>query len=253
MPWLDPVTGFLIALRVSGVLALAPGWSSRVLPLRIRALGVVLLTLVLLPTQQGRVPPGVGWHLSILGVRELCLGLALGMAVRMIVAAVQWSGQVIGNSLGWQSPSFLPDGEAGAAPLERLLALTATAIYFAVGGQRQLVGALLESFVRFPLGESEIPAVLGTALPEILMQGTSWSLRIAAPPLVALFAATLVAGLLQRALPQLEMLSWFGSAQTLLALALLTLSLGSLSAVFSQELASVWEVFRGPSTVPALP
>lgn len=241
----EPTHGLLIAVRVSGLLAIAPGLSRRTIPVRFRVAMVLVLTLLLAPSQSGYVVPGDLFQMLRLGIRELCIGLALGIAVRTLVFGAQWAGQLVGNAVGLGAGDAAGvEGDSNGAPLGRLLELTALSVYFAVGGQRQLMAALLESYSFFPLGAAELPAELWQGLITVLTHGAAWALRIAAPALVAIFSATLATGLISRALPQLEIVSWTASANTLVALAVLSLSLGSIGVLFPAELETTWEALR---------
>jgi len=235
---IEPSLGLLIAVRVSGLLALAPGLSGCAIPIRVRVAMVFVLTVLLAPSQSGHAAVEDVVQMLRLGIRELCIGLALGIAVRTLIFGAQWAGQMVGNTVGLGAGDTA--GESSGAPLGRLLELTALAVYFAVGGQRQLMAALLESYSLFPLGVAEVPAELSHGLVNVLSQGAAWALRIAAPALVAIFSATLAAGLIGRAIPHLETVSWTASTNTLVAFAVLSLSLGSIGALFPAELEAVW-------------
>ena len=131
----EPTHGLLIAVRVSGLLAIAPGLSRRTIPVRFRVAMVLVLTLLLAPSQSGYVVPGDLFQMLRLGIRELCIGLALGIAVRTLVFGAQWAGQLVGNAVGLGAGDAAGvEGDSNGAPLGRLLELTALSVYFTVGG-----------------------------------------------------------------------------------------------------------------------
>lgn len=240
----SPQLALLIALRVLGLVAIAPGFSSRVLPWKFRGAFTALVTLLLLPSQQGNSLPSDSIEWAWWGVREVLIGFALGITIRVFVASAQWAGQLIGNTVGLAQGETTEETEANGAPLVRLMAATGIAVYFAVGGHRQLMAALLESYEYFPIGPHNWPRELWPGIVRSLGQSASWGLRIAAPALVAIFAATLVAGIVSRVLPQLEIVSWTATSNTLIALCAVTLCLGAMGTMFPQELESAWDSLR---------
>jgi len=251
----DPRLLLLVAARVTGVLFLAPGLSGRALPLKVRATLVTVVALALLPTQVGlwessdasRAMSGLT-TLPLFAAclcREAMLGLGLGFGVKLLVVGLRNVGQLASQAAGWGNSEGIETGDDPASPLARLLELTGIAVYFAVGGHRQLLGVLLESYAWFPLGDIELPSSLWASLLTLLTQTSEWVLRLSAPVLVATLSATLVAGLLQRALPQLETYTWASSANTLLVLAVLTFSAGAIGLLFPAELELAWETLRG--------
>jgi len=240
----SPQLATLIALRVLGLVVLAPGLGSRVLPWRFRAAFTALVTLLLLPSQSNALLPRDTFELAWWGTREVLIGFAIGAAVRVFVAAAQWAGLLIGNSVGLAHGEMAEESEASGAPLVRIMAATGLAVYFAIGGHRQLIAALLESYGHFPIGPYDWPRELWPGLVASLGHSASWGLRVAAPALVAVFAATLVAGVVSRVLPQLEIISWTATSNTLIALCSVTFSLGAIGSLFPGELEWAWDSLR---------
>ena len=75
-------------------------------------------------------------------------------------------------------------------------------IFLSIGGHRQLVEAILETFRRLPPGKPA-PAIDAAALlVGLLTQSFELAIRAAAPVVFSLVVATMVVGLIARTLPQ---------------------------------------------------
>lgn len=250
---LDPRLVLLVAARVSGLLLLAPGLSGRSIPLKARVALATLAALTMVPTQVDAWEASA-WREKVVGpsglplllaalLREALVGVGLGLAARLLVVGLRNVGQFASDATGWGMAEGSETNE-GASPLARLMELIGIAVFFAIGGHRQLFTVLLESYEWHPWGTFGLPESLAGGVLGLLGQTGGWVLRLSAPLIVATLAATLVAGLLQRTLPQLEAVSWSSSANSILVLAVLSLSLGMVGVLFPAELEAAWERLR---------
>ena len=76
--------------RVGTLVMLLPGTGERLVPGRLRLSFAFLLTLILLPLVRGLFPTNTA-PAAVIGILigEVAIGLALGLATRMVVAALQ--------------------------------------------------------------------------------------------------------------------------------------------------------------------
>lgn len=103
--WLSPI--FWPFLRILAVFTSAPVFSSRAFPVRAR---IALAFLVALASQ-ATLPaaPIIGFNdPRALGVvlQQVGVGLAIGFAVRVVFAAVELAGEVVGFQMGLNFASF---------------------------------------------------------------------------------------------------------------------------------------------------
>lgn len=182
-------------------------------------------------------------------LRELTIGLALGLVVRLVLSAVLLAGQTLAQLSGLGMAETLAGESATgldsqASSLANLLSLISVALLVAVGGHRQIVAALLDSFQWLPPGELTLPDGFAPAVFEASAKSLEFALRIAAPAGTALVAATLVAGLLSRALPQVNAMLLSSSANLLLTLALVLVGIGGLGWLLQDQLATTLDSVR---------
>lgn len=278
-------THLLVATRVAALLLLAPLPGGAAVGFRIRAAFVCLITLLITPTVAPKdsstveptdtpsaassdAPPVATTIVDseallrdvledarhqtpqfVRLLRELTIGLALGLAVRLVLSAVLLAGQTLAQlsglgmaeTLGGESATGL---DSQASSLANLLSLISIALLVAVGGHRQIVAALLDSFHWLPPGELTLPDGFAPAVFEASAKSLEFALRIAAPAGTALVAATLVAGLLSRALPQVNAMLLSSSANLLLTLALVLVGIGGLGWLLQDQLATTLDSVR---------
>src|SRR5690242_13990600 len=106
LPFPSPREVVLFALvlsRVAGIFTAIPVFGGKRLPIRIRVITVVTITLVCFPIL-GVTPPEMPsdvFTLGLLVLRELAIGLTLSFITHIIFSAVEFSGQIIGMQMGF--------------------------------------------------------------------------------------------------------------------------------------------------------
>jgi flagellar biosynthesis protein FliR len=75
-----------------------------------------------------------------------------------------------------------------------------------------------------------------------LTRGATLAVRIAFPALIAAATTTLAAGMISRALPQMETLSWMAALVWLVVLSSIAVGMASLGTALPYELERIWEL-----------
>ena len=203
LSWLEAT--LLAAVRMTAFLVIAPPFSYRAFPARVKAMLGIGLALAVAP----RVTPGyvsleTGPFVMAL-VLEIVVGAVLGFMVFLAFAAVQAAGSLIDLFGGLTlAKAFDPQSMVNGAQFTRLFQMTALALMFATGGYQLIIGGLTRSFDAVPLG-------LGMDLTrpvELITTGVSQlflsTVQIAGPLCVVLFLADVGLGLLSRVAPALN-------------------------------------------------
>jgi flagellar biosynthetic protein FliR len=164
---------------------------------------------------------------------------------------MQLAGQVVSQISGLSLADVVnPNFDTSVPIFSHLLELLALAIFFLVGGHREVLAALLRSFAWMPPGSGRLPDNLVQALTEITAQSFEVGIRASAPVMVALVASTLVVALISRTLPQLNAVAVGLNFNSLIVLGILAVSLGSAAFVFQDELQSTIDLV-GQAFLPA--
>ncbi len=239
----QPLWVFLAVLaRVSPPLMMAPPTRSASVPMRIRAGIAVGLSVLIAPLAYGnatRIPQDL-IHIVLGMTGEVILGLMLGSIILLAITSLQVAGQMVGNLAGLDlATSADPNTDEEMPVIANMLGWLAAAIFVVLGGHRQLLDCCMESFATFPVGTVQFQTAWLNELDGILRHTFVIGIRAAAPLAVALLLSNLVAGLLARTLPQLNVLAIGFNINAMTLLTVLTLSIGGVAWVYQVEL-SVW-------------
>ncbi|HAI20828.1 MAG TPA: flagellar biosynthetic protein FliR [Clostridiales bacterium UBA8153] len=194
----------LVSMRVMGVLAAGPVWSSRYLYWPVRALLAVYTGVALAPVV-ARAPLTQGAGLLLSAGRELATGLALGFMAGLVFSAVQVAGHLIDMETGFGIVNVLDPNLGQPAPVVgSFLYLLAMLVFLSLNGHHLLLMALADSFQVVPVDS----ALWGGGSLRVVVDASGemfWiALRIALPVVGALFVGSVALGLVARSVPQLN-------------------------------------------------
>ncbi|RME85254.1 MAG: type III secretion protein [Zetaproteobacteria bacterium] len=197
----------LALLRTSSFVAFMPGVAHLSVPMRVRAglaLGLAALAVAHHPTASA--PSDVGGWLAAAGA-ELLTGAAMGLMLRLVVAAAEFAGHLLGLQIGLSAAGlFDPMAGSTLGVIGALWSWMAVVLWFAIGGHVWLIAAVEQSFAKLPVG-----TLLGAAsLIELVQMGRwlfSWGLMAGASVLLLVWLAYLVLAVAARVVPQLQMLA----------------------------------------------
>jgi flagellar biosynthesis protein FliR len=207
LAWVSPLLWpFLRALALFSAL---PVLGTRTVPARVR---VALAFLVALAAQASLPPmPLVALDSPaavMLVVQQLLIGLSLGFAVRIVFAAVEFAGEVIGLQMGLNFAGFFdPATATQTTATSRFFGTIVAWLFIVINGHLLVIAALAQSFQAFPVGPEPFaflravqPQVWGS---EVFMLG----LWIALPLVSMLLFVNLVLGVISRVAPQMNVFS----------------------------------------------
>lgn len=202
------VIGFmLVAARLSGLFLIAPVFSSKMIPVRIKvmALGVLAATLTpIVMGQEPEVPAGV-LDLLIAMLSETLIGFAIGFSVSIIFTAVQVGASFIDTSIGFSMANIVdPLNNIQASVLGSFYSLIATLTFLAVDGHHWLLAGFKRSFEVVPLGGTpDVPRMMENVF-GVFGQLFAMAFQIAAPVLITLLLVDVVLGIVARVVPQMN-------------------------------------------------
>jgi flagellar biosynthetic protein FliR len=253
--YLDQFLVFALVLtRVGSLLMTLPVLGTATVPWQVRAFLAVAVSLMLTPLfwAQPLPRPENLMELGVLVAREAILGVAIGLAILILLSGMQLAGQIISQTSGITLADVAnPTFDTSVPLFSQILELLALAIFFIVGGHRQVIDALLRSFAWLPPGSGRLPEGILPTLTDVAAQSFDVGIRAAAPVMVALLLATLVVALISRTLPQLNAIAVGLNFNSLIVLGMLAFGLGSAAWVFQERLEEVMETVE--QTVMASP
>lgn len=193
--------------RLLGLFASAPIFSNRGVSVRVRlaiGLGIGIALLPVMPPMPA-VAPGSGIGLMIM-VQQMFIGVAIGFMMRLVFAAVDMAGSLIGMQMGLSFALFFdPDSGGQTAVMSDFLSLVATLLFLALNGHLILIDLLVRSFEWLPIDTAVINAdgwgYIARAGAAVFATG----LLLALPVIAVLLVANIALGILTRAAPQLNL------------------------------------------------
>lgn len=227
--------------RLTGLALTAPVLGSSLLPGRLRfMLAVVMAIAVTARTSEPLVLPAGAAAVAVLAL-ELLVGVMVGLGGRLVVAGLELAGWHISQQLGFSlAESYDPTADESFDVSGRLLGLLAVVIFLGIGGHRTMIRAVIDSFGAVgPLAAMSAPVV--NVLAAMLMASFALALKAAAPVLLALLLAGAALGLLQRTMPQVNILSVGLPIRAIIGLVVLAASLAVLTPLIGQATS---EIFR---------
>lgn len=204
LAWLSPLLWpFLRALALFSAL---PVLGRRNVPVRLRIALAGFIALAAQPALPAMPAVPLDSALAFtLVVQQVLIGLSIGFAVRLVFAAVEYAGELIGlqmglNFAGFFDPVSATQGTAVAAFFATLVAW----VFVATNGHLVVISALADSFTAFPVAPEPF-AFLTRAQPwrwgaELFATG----LWIALPLIAMLLFVNLVLGFISRVAPQIQ-------------------------------------------------
>ncbi|HEX7639626.1 MAG TPA: flagellar biosynthetic protein FliR [Burkholderiaceae bacterium] len=217
LQWITAV--LLLSLRIGAMLLATPVFSAADLPIRVRVVVVIGLSIALCAAL-GLVPDAAGASrdaLKSLGEHplgllrsactEIALGLVLSMAIHAAFAAFAIAGQLLDVQLGLGlSQVFNPASDTATPVLSAAFSRVAVVVFFVTDGHHALIRALAFSLQRLPLGQPWPLADVLPALAGSLAGLFGLCIALAAPVIFCLLMTEMALGVLARNLPQVNML-----------------------------------------------
>jgi flagellar biosynthetic protein FliR len=127
----------------------------------------------------------------------------------------------------------------GGPVFSHLLHVVALAIFVIVGGHRQALSAVLDTFSWLPPGAGGVSASLCETVLSLMSHAFALSVRASAAAMTALLISTLILGLIGRTLPQLQIMTLGLGLSWLVTLVALALSLGTAAWIFQEQIKPV--------------
>ena len=204
LAWLTPLLWPF--LRVVALFSALPVLAQRTVPARVRiglAFFVALCAQASLPPV---APIALDSSAAVLAVlQQVLIGVSLGFAVRIVFAAVEFAGELVGLQMGMNFATFFNPMSGGEqTAVSRFYGVTIAWLFIVMGGHLLVVAAVAQSFVAFPVG-GEPFAFLRAAAPQAWgIEVFRLGLAIALPLVAMLLFVNLVLGVISRVAQQMN-------------------------------------------------
>jgi len=231
--------GFILVLaRISPLFVVAPLFSSRQVPARVRTIVACALAVGLTPIAlHGQQIPNDVLALFGLVLKELLVGLAFALSLALLFAAVSSAGALLDMLVGFSFGAIVdPLTGNQSAVLTQLYGLVALAVFVAIDGTSWVVGGLARTFELVPL--TAAPDIRSLAAGVIASFTTIFSsaLQVAAPVLLAVVITDVAFGVVTRVVPQLNVFAVGFPVKVVVGMLVVAASLPFVSGWISDQL-----------------
>jgi flagellar biosynthetic protein FliR len=193
-------------VRVLALISVAPLLSHRAVPVRMKIALALSITVLLVPQVQSPpitdvlTAPGL-----MLLINNVLIGVVIGFAVRLVFAALELAGELIGLQMGLSFAGFFnPSTGQQQNAVASFMSLLALLMFISIDGHLMLIHALAESFRLYPVS---VGMDLPMGFDRLLRLGSDMfaiALTIALPFLAVMLLTNVVLGVLARVAPQLN-------------------------------------------------
>ncbi|HCX64231.1 MAG TPA: flagellar biosynthetic protein FliR [Eubacteriaceae bacterium] len=230
---------FILA-RITSFIVVAPGISHRSIPNTSK----VAFSLLLSWFVYSSVPDiGVYEHTLLFVIsmlREVIIGLAMGIVVRTAFAAVEMAGMVVDFQAGYAMGAlFDPVSGTNASAYGRLFYWIALVVFFVGGFDHMLYTALVDSFGQIPPGEVLLENFRVDRFIYVFANSFKIAFSIGAPMILVLVTSDVTMGLISRTVPQINVFMLGMPLKSLIAMVMFLLILSTIMNMAAQNLALI--------------
>jgi flagellar biosynthesis protein FliR len=233
------VAGFMLVIaRIAPLFIVAPMFSSKMIPARVKGVAAVGLAVGIAPlaTAGERLPIDV-MSLAEIAAKELIVGLAFAFAIAVLFAAVNAAGGLLDTLIGFSFGALVdPITGNNSSIVGQLYAFTGVAIFIAVNGDAWVIQGLFRTYELVPLVDQPSVSSLVGGVQEAFSGIFVAALELAAPVVLAVILTDAAFGVVSRVVPQLNVFAVGFSAKVTVALLVLSVSLPFAAGWLSDEL-----------------
>ena len=220
-----PTVLALFGARVSGVVMVAPVFSARPVPAKVKSGLIVLLTMLMVPMAQAQIvsPPALT-PVAILG--EALVGFAIGLGAAILVGAAESAGELLSIQIGLSGSAIVdPLSLQQSTALGQFVHLFAIVLVLSLDGHLVMLDSLAVSAERIPVGASLDLAAGARGMASLGGTLFALGLQFAAPVIAVVLIANVALAVLSRAAPQLQILQLAFPIQIMIGLGTLVATL----------------------------
>jgi len=229
---------FLVLARVSPLFLMAPLFSSKMIPGRVRTVIAVALAIGLTPVVVGdqKISMDV-WTYGGLIVKELLIGLAFAFALGAMFAAIGVAGSFLDYFVGLSFGSLVdPVTGTNTTVISQLYSLVGVVIFIAIGGEDWVLAGFARTFDLVGLTETPSLGTLVAGVNDAFVGIFAAAVQIAGPIMLAMILTDAAFGVVSRVVPQLNVFGVGFPVKLILGILLIGVTLPYLGSWISGEL-----------------
>ena len=234
-------------IRISAFVVAIPAIGGAFVPVRIRALVAISMTLAMAP-----LVPAASSDLLIMSIagavavlQEVALGLMMGFIVQLVFDAITLGAQTVSMSMGLGFAVFIDRVSGVNVPvIGQLYLMLALLIFLAVDGHLALIRLLFDSFSAAPPGTGFVSSLDAGAVLTWSSQLFVGAIRIALAAVTTLLIVNLSFGVMSRAAPSMNLFAVGFPISMLLGFLVLYVGVGVVDQTFDSLFPNALQVIR---------
>lgn len=193
--------------RLLGLVASAPLFSNRALSVRIRLIVGLAIAIAILPALPAMPPvPASSSQALLMLIQQMFIGIAIGFTMRLMFAAVDVAGEMIGLQMGLSFAVFFSPQTGGqTSVIAEFIGLLTLMVFIALNGHLMLIDVLVISFDWLPVTTAPSNAGAWGLIARYGSVMYATGLLLALPMVAALLITNTALGVLTRSAPQLNL------------------------------------------------
>jgi flagellar biosynthesis protein FliR len=199
----------LVLARVAPLFVLAPLFSSKSFPARVRTVTAVALAIGISPVAShalgdATLPTGT-WDLAGLMAKELLVGMAFSFGIAALFAALTTAGALLDTMVGFMIGGIIdPLTGTSASLLTQLYSMIGVLIFIAIGGDGWVIAGLARTYEAVPLLAAPDVGSLTEGVRLAFGGIFGAAIMVAAPVMLALIITEAALGVVSRVVPQIN-------------------------------------------------
>jgi flagellar biosynthetic protein FliR len=229
---------FLVLARLTPLFLLAPLFSSKMVPGRVRTVIAVGLAIGLTPVVVGDQTISTdAWTYAGLILKELLVGGAFAFALGAMFAAIGVAGTFLDYFVGLSFGSLVdPVTGTNTTIISQLYSLVGVVIFIAIGGEDWVIGGFARTFDIVGLTDTPSLGTLVAGVNEAFVGIFAAAVQIAGPIMLAMVLTDAAFGVVSRVVPQLNVFGVGFPIKLILGVLLIGVTLPYLGGWISGEL-----------------
>lgn len=241
--------GFLlVTVRLAALVMVMPVLGDTTIPQRIRVGLAFAISLIVYTNVRGLLPPMPAsvFGLFALILKELLVGVIIGLAARILMSATHVAGTVIAFQTGLgAAQSFDPAQGSQSAIVAAFMTYVAVTMVVVLDLHHLMIMGMAHSYQKFPVGEPLAYADFATLITEMVSSSFLLGMHMAAPFIVYSLVFNTSLGLIARMAQGFQVFFIGMPMNIFMGFGLLMLLLGGLMTLFTDRLRDLLLDFMG--------
>lgn len=222
------LSGFVLVLaRVAPLFLVAPLFSSKVIPPRVKGVIAVAISIGLTPVaMHGQHIPGSVLSLAALALEGILTGLGFAFTISVLFAAVESASAFVDVISGFSFGSLVDPMSGGQGGVfAELYSVVGTVIFLVINGDAWVLRGISRTFQLVPLTSTPRLGSLVGGAANVFSTVFASALEIVAPVLLAMLITDVAFGVVSRVVPQLNVFAIGFPTKVIVAIVLVGVTL----------------------------